>query len=686
MINAILDDIIAGVKASPQDTLRLKHFLVFVVFGIPTMAVYGLYNYFNGQVNLALAISLCAAALVAGAVIQVRNPSGSAVFRVCALFYSSLLLYVFVLGGDGGSKSLWLFTFPLIGFFLLGKREGAVWSAMLIIIVVLIHYLPYEVVQVYDYSEEFFIRIVSVYVIICCVSAWFEHFRTTYFEMNQLGNQKFLEIIENSRDILYRRDFQEGEYAYISDSFNRELGYSPEETRELVFQGVELLIHPDDRPAHRKYLDNLVKGSLEDDSAYIEYRMRHKNGNYLWFSDKATVMYDSDGKPDHMIGINREITQFRQIRLALENSQEQLLTILNSIDAHVYVADMENHEILFMNERMAKDFEGNLEGELCWKKFCKLDGPCDFCTNHKLLDNKYQPTGVYEWENFNPTVNRWYRNYDRAIQWINGKWVKLQIAIDITRNKEMEEERKKAEEMARRTKQLEAIGSLAGGIAHDFNNILQVINGNAELVKEEGGISDSAYDCLREINLASAKARELANRLISFSPGGKLLSDPVDTASFLEELVLLNSHTGQIQLNLEIEPEIWSFLANKRQLMTAFSNLLTNSIESLGEDGVLEITASNCLGGEQKNQEELMLPAHEFVKIMMVDNGCGIEPQNLSRIFDPYFSTKKMSAVKGVGLGLPIAYSIIKRSNGELHIDSTVGKGTAVSVYLPAAL
>ena len=685
MFNKILNDITSGVKAGPQEVLRLKHFLVFVFFGLPTMILYGLYNYFSNQYSLVIVIIISAVSLAAGAVLQIRNPGGVVVFRVCTLVYSALVLYMYILGGDGGSKSLWLFTYPLIVFFLLGKKEGTFWTALLFVSIILLRLVPFDVIEVHRYSNEFFVRLISVYVIISLVSAWFEHFRTNYFVMNQKGNEKFMEILEHSRDILYRRDFRLGVYSYISDSFNRELGYSPKETRELVFEGVELLIHPDDRPAHREYLKKILESSAGDVTENIEYRMRHKNGKYLWFSDKATVMYDSEGKPDHMIGINREITQIRQTRLALEKAQEQFLTILNSIDAHVYVADMESFKILFMNERMAKDFGGNFTGEVCYKAFCNFDGPCDFCTNNKLFDDENKPTGVHEWENYNIIVNRWYRNYDRAIQWIDGKWVRLQIAIDITKNKELEEERKRTEEMIQRTKQLEAIGSLAGGIAHDFNNILQVINGNAELIKDEDGLTDAGRECLREIKAASAKARELANRLISFSPSGKTSISSIDTTSFLQELVLLNTNPEKVQPNLLIDQSIWNLAGHKRQLMTAFTNVLTNSLESLGEDGLVQIETSNYSGAEYSEQTDVNLGEGKFVRITITDNGCGIDQHNLSRVFDPYFSTKEVSAIKGVGLGLSIAYSIIKRNHGELTIDSQVGRGTTVSVYIPAA-
>jgi PAS domain S-box-containing protein len=674
-----------GNTSTQQDILRLKHFLVFVGFGVPAMMIYGVYNYSVGSTTLAFSIFFLIFLFLVGAVFQARRPAGMLVFRFCGVAYCSLLLYMFVLGGEGGSKALWLFTFPLIGFFLLGKKEGLVWTLLLITAVTFLHITPQNIIGIYDYSEEFFIRLVSVYVIVSGVSAWFEHFRTSYYVMNQQGNQKFMEILEYSRDIIYRRDLTSGEYDYISDAFFSMLGHDRKELKSQHYKSIESLIHPDDLELHREYILALVKGQDSHPGKGIEYRMRDKNGTYLWFNDLINVIHGATGKPDHVIGINRENTAYRNTSKALERSQEQLLAILNGMDAHVYVADMQDYTILFMNQKMRNDFGKDCRGEICWRSFRNLDGPCDHCTNNDLLDQEAQPTGVYEWEAHNPVVGKWYRNYDRAIQWVDGSWVRLQIAVDITREKEIDAERKKNEEILQRTKQLEAIGSLAGGIAHDFNNIIQVIRGNVDLVQLDKGLGPSGREYLEQITLASNKARDLANKLISFSPGGNLFLEEMDISSFLREIVLVNINTEECSLEMTIDPAIWPIKGDRQQLMVAFSNILNNSIESFnGLMGRLEIVAENHTQQQQSKNHTVLLTAGKYVKIEIGDNGNGIAAAVLERVFDPYFSTKKMSSVKGVGLGLSIAYSIIKRHNGDINIESREGDGTRLKIFLPA--
>lgn len=117
----------------------------------------------------------------------------------------------------------------------------------------------------------------------------------------------------------------------------------------------------------------------------------------------------------------KDITDHIRAEKQLKESHETLLTVLDSIDASIYVADMETYEILFMNQHMKDDFGVDLTGKVCWKVFRNESGPCRFCTNDKLLDEAGEPAGLQMWDGQNPVTGRWYLNYDRAVKWLDGR-------------------------------------------------------------------------------------------------------------------------------------------------------------------------------------------------------------------------------------------------------------------------
>ncbi len=689
-VRRLWDRIMRAIERTPvssQDKLRIGYFLAFVISGVSTMIVYGGYNLYAGNYLLGALVGLSATGLVAGWLVLLRLKNGKIVYRLNGLLLCTLLLYMLAFGGADGSKILWSFTFPLIGIFLLGQLEGLIWSLSLLLIDVVCFFVPIPFAEIYPYSNEFILRFLSTYLIICAITYWFEHFRTSYRRQMETQHQRFEDILEHSREILYRRDLKSGQYLYISKAFSDILGYSRPELEAADYQGIERLIHADDRDQHEALLRQIEANQPSPSAGHIvEYRMRHKDGTYFWFSDQVAVIYDGAGQPASIIGSNREITRERHMKKALKEAKDQLLTVLDSIDAHIYVADMQTYRILFMNSKMQKDFGRNLEGGVCWKEFRNGIEPCGHCTNDLLLDDQHRPTGVHEWECFNPIVKRWYNNYDRAIQWVDGKWVRIQIAVDISRMKEMEAERQRDHEVLRRARQIEAIGTLAGGIAHDFNNLLQVIMGNLSLLECDLGRESDQYGYLHEIKDASIKAKELAGRLITFSTGGapNLVSRPITR--------LLQNTTNQLIAGttvtcvFEIPHDLWPTPIDFDQMTAALKSVINNACDSMADEGHLHVSAENYTYGPTTDNDGMPVAEGSYVKVSIQDNGEGISEALLPKIFEPYFSTKRRGAEKGVGLSLSIAYSIVRQHHGHISVSSQPDQGTRVDIYLPVEI
>ncbi len=359
---------------------------------------------------------------------------------------------------------------------------------------------------------------------------------------------------------------------------------------------------------------------------------------------------------------------------ALRLSHEKFLTVLDSIDANIYVVDMESYKILFMNQNMITTFGRDMTGEICWENFRNESEPCKHCTNDQLIDENGKPAGLCTWQNQNPITGKWYINSDRAIEWSDGRVVRLEISTDITDLKHMEEDLQQAQRM-------EAIGTLAGGLAHDFNNLLFAVMGNISLAQEdlkpEIGISES----LKAAEHACIKAKELTARLITFSKGG----DPVKRISSIGDLLkntVVSALSGSdIKPEISMADDIRQVNIDEGQIKQVVRNIVINAKEAMDGNGQLKVLCKNI---EISEKESLGLNPGQYIKIAFEDQGCGISKANLNRIFDPYLSTKDMGADKGQGLGLTISHSIIEKHGGLITVESELGKGSTFSVYLPA--
>lgn len=241
---------------------------------------------------------------------------------------------------------------------------------------------------------------------------------------------------------------------------------------------------------------------------------------------------------------------------------------------------------------------------------------------------------------------------------------------DITELKKHEAEQHKLEK-------LESLGILAGGIAHDFNNVLTGIMANisfAQVLIEPG---HRAGKPLAEAEKASRRAAELAQQLLTFARGGEPNKKVVSVQHLIREAVSLMLRGSNVKPVLNVPDTLHSLIADEGQISQVLNNLIINAAQAMPGGGTLTITAENTIILTGNN---FGLPAGTYIRIELHDEGCGISPENLSKIFDPYFSTK----IAGTGLGLASAYSIILRHGGLIGVHSDIGQGTVFTIHLPS--
>lgn len=225
---------------------------------------------------------------------------------------------------------------------------------------------------------------------------------------------------------------------------------------------------------------------------------------------------------------------------------------------------------------------------------------------------------------------------------------------------------------------LESIGALAGGIAHDFNNVLTAVVGNLSLARMHVDQPEKTRSRLEQAEKASLRARELSRQLLTFAKGGA----PIKTSAFVQESIKATAaqavHEEDVACEFELPDELWSVEIDQGQFNLAIRNLVTHAAQSSPEKGRIEISASNVTLTRGMVSG---LKSGSYLRVSIRDFGEGIPAQRIERIFEPYFITRKT----GSGLGLATSFSIIRRHDGMITVESILGKGTTFHVFMPGS-
>jgi len=225
------------------------------------------------------------------------------------------------------------------------------------------------------------------------------------------------------------------------------------------------------------------------------------------------------------------------------------------------------------------------------------------------------------------------------------------------------------------------VGQLTGGIAHDFNNMLAVVVGGIDLARRRlNGPKREVMTHLSNAMEGATRAAALTRRLLSFARSEPLLPEKLDSGTLVAGMSdLLDRTLGErIQVEVDLAPDTWPTYADPHQLENAIVNLAVNARDAMDGTGMMRISTSNVT--LQANEVGDVRPG-EYVRISVSDTGCGMTPEVLERAFEPFFTTKPVG--KGTGLGLSQIFGFAHQSGGEVGIESQLGKGTVVSIYLP---
>ncbi|ACL04211.1 multi-sensor hybrid histidine kinase [Desulfatibacillum aliphaticivorans] len=259
---------------------------------------------------------------------------------------------------------------------------------------------------------------------------------------------------------------------------------------------------------------------------------------------------------------------------------------------------------------------------------------------------------------------------------LNSAWEQIQ-------RRRMEKERESLIAQLQRAQKMESIGNLAGGIAHDFNNLLSPIVGMSELLLEDLPPDSLEYENAQEIFTAGKRASDLVNQILAFSRQSEHKKIPVLVQKILREVLKLSRSTipADIQISQDIMPDCGPVIADPTQIHQLVMNFITNAyhaVEKTGGEIFVQLKETK-LSAEEIGSKPL--GPGRYAVLVISDNGEGINPAILDKIFEPYFTTKELG--KGTGLGLAVAYGIIKEHKGDISVESELGSGTAFTIHLP---
>lgn len=370
--------------------------------------------------------------------------------------------------------------------------------------------------------------------------------------------------------------------------------------------------------------------------------------------------------------LQEDIEKREQVENALRESEKKYRGLIETASDGIFVIDAETGRIVDVN-RKGLELIGRSADEIIGLHHSQLH-PSDETEKYielfRKLASQITPPDVA----YHVLHKEGYRipvEISTSVMELGDKRIIQGIFRDIRERLKMEEEIQKAQ-------RLESAGVLAGGIAHDFNNLLTAVLGNISLAKNYADPGNIIYERLLETEKATIRAKDLTQQLLTFAKGGVPVTRTVDLSNTIVESAEFVLRGSNLKCECYVADDLWPVDADVGQINQVIHNLVLNAAQVMPDGGTCRLEAKNI---EIHDTDPVLLEKGRYIKISVHDEGEGILPENIGRIFDPFFTTKKT----GTGLGLPTAYTIIKKHGGLLTVDSEIGKGTTFHIFLKAS-
>ncbi|MEK6200980.1 MAG: PAS domain S-box protein [Desulfobulbaceae bacterium] len=472
-------------------------------------------------------------------------------------------------------------------------------------------------------------------------------------------------VIDNASDLIHSVT-PEGIFLYTNRAWRDTLGYTEEDLRNLSLMDI---VDQGCKGKCALIFNSLMKGDKIDRNATTFIA---KNGDSVIVEGRCSTHFEN-GKPLFMTGIFRDMTDHTRNELALLESEKKYKDLFENSSDLIQIVKPDGH-FLYVNRAWRETF-GYSEDEIPdLSIFDLISTDCqDHCkaTFQKILS---EPKLHHLDTVFTAKDGRQVIIEGNAIcKFEDGKPVSSQcIFNDVTEKRKMVEELIKAQK-------LESLGVLAGGIAHDFNNLLTAILGNISLAKMYTNPQDVISGYLDKTEKASIRAQGLTKQLLTFSRGRAPIKSVTTITELIKDATSFVLRGSKVKCDYRFANDLWAVEADEGQLSQVSQNLVINASQAMPNGGTITIQATNKT---LSLDEHLSLPPGNYIELLFQDTGTGISKEHITKIFDPYFSSKST----GSGLGLAISYSIIKNHGGLITVNSEPGQGTVFSILLPATM